>query len=714
MSPVVLAKIGKKNKGEAAFKIVEWSLKYEKYSPTKEENAEAERRLEELNEIMGKAKFKELMTSMGFEISEKIRDNPVAKLLYILGNSNYGRSKDYDFAFSIKEYPPDEKSKKEKKVEPKKEEKIKEQKKKTKEKPLEIKPVKIAHHTTPAGTLLKGEAGLLVNPLNLEIDLGMGGIFFNNLDSGQFFFSPAISGTHGGDFSFSWLYSAGMMLEGKTKPIKTKGHSVDITKDPNLGTVEMEVSPTESKTKVKFDKQFYHMLYLAFTYNINISDNAGLTLLIGSGGLLGHDKQGNVMGGHFGSDVAISVDAVAVSLYDIISMTWGVPEATKQHITDLQPFFQQNVIGVHGSLPKGHGIYAEWTHDVFFDELVLGGEFLTKMGEISIAVSGKKESKMMGKGYSFGIKVDIPIEVNSTTYADISSEVEFGMEDYHLVEYDVLDLRPYTTNKVLMQAPAHILEDEAAVSEAEETMMDNFFSYSSFDGQTARQEAYDKEFPEYAYVGDAVLNALEVSETFDEFTEYLSGMNMSTEDYILTAATISDIGKLHYSDEMIDASRLSDKWEEWSGMSYNDVYVEFRDGLSKGEKLDAGICAHLNGMAVEFLNKNGIEAYGVSIPMPDGLHHIAFAVDNKTNKSYLIDYGDVYQAEGTMLDLLRTYAGLKGVQIDSIYLYGKQGEFIGLYTTPEGELIQEAISPIGKTKKEYLKGLLKSKIKKVK
>jgi len=703
-------KTSKSKKGEAAFKITDWSLKPDKYSPTEEQNLEAENRLKELTEVMGKAKFKELMTSMGFEISEKIRHNPVAKLLYMLGNSDYGRAEDYSFALSIQENKPGKKTK-EKPKEPA--EQVKKEKKQ-KKKPLQAKPVKVLHHTAPAGTLLKGEAGLLIEPLNLEIDLGTGGLFLNNLDSGQFFFSPAISGTHGGDFSFSWLYSAGIMLEGKTKPLKTKGHKIATVDDSAHGTSEKITFPTESETKVKLDTKFYHLLYLAFTYDIDISDKAGLTFLAGSGGMLGHDKEGTIETGQFSSDVALSINIGRVSLYDIVSMTWGVPKATKQHIADLQPFFQQNVLGIHGSLPKGHGIYAEWTHDVFFDELVLGGEFLTKIGRVGIAISGKKEGEVLGDGYLFSLKMDIPIEVGSTTYAELSSETEFGTQNYKLVKYDVLDLRPYTVNKILLDAPENILDSEDEISEAQQKIIDTFFPYSSLEGLSAQQDEYDDLFPEYASISDSVLNALQISQTFDEFTENLGEMDMSVEEYILIASTIAGIGNRHYSDQMRDKSRISDEWKKWSDISYDEVYSVLREALANGDKIDAGICVHMNGMAVDFLNKNGIEAYGVSIPMPDGLHHIAFATDKSTNKSYIIDYGELYQAEGSMLDLLRTYASLKGIEIDSVYLYGKQGEFIGLYTTPEGELIQEAITPIGKTKKEYLKGLLKSKIKKIK
>lgn len=704
-------KVSKSKKGEAAFKITDWSLKPDKYSPTEEQNSEAEKRLKELNNVMGKAKFKELMTSMSFEISEKIRHNPVAKLLYILGNSDYGRAEDYSFALSIQE----NKSGKKTKEKPKESAEQVKKEKKQKKKSLKVKPVKILHHTAPAGTLLKGEAGLLIEPLNLEIDLGMGGLFLSNLDSGQFFFSPAISGTHGGDFSFSWLYTAGIMLEGKTKPLTTKGHKITTAEDHAHGTNEKIAFPTESETKVTLDEKFYHHLYLAFTYDIDISDKAGLTLLAGSGGMLGHDRVGTIETGQFSSDVALSINVGDVSLYDIVSMTWSVPKAAKQHITDLQPFFQQNVVGVYGSLPKGHGIYAEWTHDVFFDEVVLGGEFLTKIGKVDIAVSGKKENKVLGEGYFFGLKMNIPIGIDSTTYAELSSETEFGTQNYQLVEYDVLDLEKTTTiTKVIIDAPEYILEDEDEISEAQQNVMDNHFPGSSLEGVFSRHDQYDELFPEYAYLGDSVLYALGISETFDEFIETLGRMEMSVEDYIIMAATLAGIGRRHYSEQLKNESYFSEDWKKWSGISHDDVYATLREALANGEKIDVGICVHINGMAVEFLNKNGIEAYGVTIPMSGGAHHVAFATDKSTNKSYILDYGELYQGEGNMLDLLRTYASLKGIEIDSVYLYGKQGEFIGLYTTPEGELIQEAITPIGKTKKEYLKGLLKSKIKKIK
>jgi|GEM_PF-6313856 len=569
--------------------------------------------------------------------------------------------------------------------------------------PVTLKPGKVAQYTTEAGTMLKGEAGISITPLQLEIDLGLGGLFMDNIDTGQFFFSPSISGLHeAGDFSFSWLYSAGIVLEGETKRPVEKAESKMIIND----------GLTAWRKKIKFEDEFYHTAYMALSYGTHLSENFSFKVLAGSGGLFRHGKEarGELRGGYFQSDVGLSLNIGNVSLYDIASFTWGPQKAHKQHWTEKRPFFQQNVVGVHGPLPEGNGIYAEWTHDVFFDEVVLGGEISALWGT-KVAISGRRESEIFGEAYTLGFLIEIPIKVESTTYLEMSSETELTTRKYRpFMKYKAANMMA-NSYKVALLAPRHILGNEEDKKTKEEFSEDVKVVYGTEEELDNRLRYLDSVFPELPNVRFEILRSMGNSTTLDEFVDAFK--EKSVKEKILAAISISGLAGLFYSYEMMNASSFSSEWERWGDTGPNEIYKKMREGLGKGEKLDIGICAHLNGLAAEFLRRNGLEAYGIGgVPTADQSHYIAFA--REKNKSYLLDYWTLYEAEGGLLDVLRIYGNRNGLHIDSVYLFGEEGKYFGLYITPEGRLIRRVASPLGKTREEHVKHLLMSKPKKMK
>ena len=102
MSPVgVLAKIGGSRKDAAKAMLDSWSENPGLHSPTAKQEGEAQKKLNRLEKKVGKDKFRGLLDSSTFGLPPELKDDPVAQLLAVLANSNYGADEDYEFVLGI-------------------------------------------------------------------------------------------------------------------------------------------------------------------------------------------------------------------------------------------------------------------------------------------------------------------------------------------------------------------------------------------------------------------------------------------------------------------------------------------------------------------------------------------------------------------------------------------------------------------------------------
>ena len=154
-------------------------------------------------------------------------------------------------------------------------------------------------------------------------------------------------------------------------------------------------------------------------------------------------------------------------------------------------------------------------------------------------------------------------------------------------------------------------------------------------------------------------------------------------------------------------SVFSSEARELAGKNYEDVfhflrtYIEYYtidSGAEMPEELKRpiAICGGIHEFIAEFLRANGISAYAITVMIKTTPHIVTLAFYD--GKSSIIDYGTRYTTTSQSLDeILKVYSNYNGVTILQSQVFGKDGKYIGTYTTPAGRLIQTTIKINGRT-----------------
>lgn len=163
----------------------------------------------------------------------------------------------------------------------------------------------------------------------------------------------------------------------------------------------------------------------------------------------------------------------------------------------------------------------------------------------------------------------------------------------------------------------------------------------------------------------------------------------SPQQILRMAARLARLAAEQYDYRLYRASVFSQERNELSVLSPERVYDHLRRSLINGERLSVGLCATIHTFIAEFLRQTGFEARAISIPNPRGLHVVSLATIPGSNRNHIIDYGELYSADGnSMWSVIEEYARENRILIQGIRVYDENNRLMGFYGGPEGELMR--------------------------
>ncbi|MBD3210204.1 hypothetical protein GF318_02380 [Candidatus Micrarchaeota archaeon] len=563
--------------------------------------------------------------------------------------------------------------------------------------PVALRPPRVSHYTSSAGTSLRAELGLQSDYIPVELTLGMGGLLFHYGEGMQPFISPGIRGEGSfGDFTLFGQYSAGFIGE-------TTGEA--------RGTERMVV-PARMIHEPVFESEHYHAAHFGVSYALRLGRDASIRFLAALSGMARLSEASELRGGHFETDFGLAVDFGCITLYDMTTVMYRSQRDYQQHWKNLRPAFQRNMVGIYGDAGPA-GFFAEYTYDVFYHEGRIGARIAPLWGG-GISIMGRAETRPFSS-WSVGFGVDVPLGPRSR-YGAISSEVEFSPgTDGTRWNYEGLK---EVSLSIALDAPVHMLGHDENAQRAQERVMESTvapYVHQSLSDETLERyfggldEYLEAQLPSTrgsSTVRRRILDALRDGENFGDFCVRATSQEDTVLDRVRIAAGLAGLGHLYYDEELLESRRTSGRWDAASRMNHESVYRNIRRSLQNGYPLSAGVCAHINGLAAEFLRRAGVDAWTASVPSGDTRHIVSVALDQETGNSYVVDYGQVFEVEGDFIEAVRAYSHSRGFRPHSIYVYGRGGSYIGYYLDDSGRLINRAVYPVGgRTGRELIRRL---------
>jgi hypothetical protein len=114
--------------------------------------------------------------------------------------------------------------------------------------------------------------------------------------------------------------------------------------------------------------------------------------------------------------------------------------------------------------------------------------------------------------------------------------------------------------------------------------------------------------------------------------------------------------------------------------SFADLPADLEDGVA--------ICAGIHEFVAEFLRRQGMRAYAVSVNTKKTGHVVTLAFHE--GEAVILDYGARLTARSGSLDeALRLYSRHEGSPIFQSQIFGPEGRYLGTYTTAEGRLLHK-------------------------
>ena len=203
-------------------------------------------------------------------------------------------------------------------------------------------------------------------------------------------------------------------------------------------------------------------------------------------------------------------------------------------------------------------------------------------------------------------------------------------------------------------------------------------------------------------------HALYTSGTLDEFAANYK--DASFKEKIRAAAALSAYGHDKYAEILKGASVFATARSKIHSYSPDRVYTYTRQYVLEQKDLSTGNCVNINGLAVEFLRRSGVEAYSVVMGTPARPHGVAVARNPAGNQAYLVDYGVVYNEPGRGIwpvveayqAEIAQYSG-RGINILGVYVYQKGNWDPVFYKGPEGEMMDTVLGEKDKLKRTLIR-----------
>ena len=203
-------------------------------------------------------------------------------------------------------------------------------------------------------------------------------------------------------------------------------------------------------------------------------------------------------------------------------------------------------------------------------------------------------------------------------------------------------------------------------------------------------------------------NALHTSRTLDEFAAHYR--DASFQEKISAAAALSGYGHDKYDEALKGASVFATARSRLHQHSPDNVFTATRQYVLEQKDLSTGNCVNINGLAVEFLRRSGVEAYSVVMGTAARPHGVAVARNPQGTQAYLINYGYVTQARGRGIwPVIQSYQAdlakydRKGINLLGVYVYQKGNWDPVFYKGPEGEMMDTVLGEKDRLKKALIR-----------
>ena len=403
-----------------------------------------------------------------------------------------------------------------------------------------------------------------------------------------------------------------------------------------------------------------------------------------SGGLGGFRQ------GIFNVGVGSSVSYDPLTLYATGRFFINTSRATEEYWTDIRLHYMQAKAGLvlFGVLDRTD-IGAEVSHSTFEK----GGRVFASLGRLvlepQVYFSYNDVAPIFGNAQEFILGFQVPFGRRGRDIGRLRVEQGVGGEQ----------VSQFVSNDINTSVVVFALQMPSSMAAARQMTTDQAEQAQTRLWQIIVNR-YKGKTPELDYAGvdesDAGVSpealarfrdTLTNSMTFDQFAQSYQGASL--QERLNVAMYLAGVASLFYDRDLLDASAFSSRKKDEVALQPSVVYDNVRRALASGERLSAGVCTNINGMATEFLRRTGVEAYTIGISGMETVHLVGVARDSTTNTNYIIDYATKTRATGRGIwPVIQAYARTRGLLVDGIYLYGNNNEIIGFYRGPESRLLE--------------------------
>jgi len=174
-----------------------------------------------------------------------------------------------------------------------------------------------------------------------------------------------------------------------------------------------------------------------------------------------------------------------------------------------------------------------------------------------------------------------------------------------------------------------------------------------------------------------------------------ASVSLTTRDKIIRASFLAQMmGSLTYDPDYDTIGRPREVYGKGPEQFLTDMQEVLHRGKEGRQKLGwlnpKTSCNEIHATATSYLRKSGVKAFTLSTATEGWNWHVISAAVGDDGL-YLIDYGDIYRTYRYDIGLLlQSYAKEKGQVILGSYIF-TDTDYLGLYITPEGELVKGVI-----------------------
>ena len=195
----------------------------------------------------------------------------------------------------------------------------------------------------------------------------------------------------------------------------------------------------------------------------------------------------------------------------------------------------------------------------------------------------------------------------------------------------------------------------------------------------------------------ALLDSASFEELSARYVEQDAAQALAAASYF--GRVLADVGYAYdVVDKMFGLGFYDPAVEDMASRDYEDIfrylqrYVQHHEthgsfaGLPADLEDGVAICAGIHEFVAEFLRRQGMRAYAVSVNTKKTGHVVTLAFHD--GEAIILDYGARLTARSGSLDeALRLYSRYEGAPIFQSQIFGEEGRYLGTYTTAEGRLL---------------------------